>query len=199
MFGIAPEAYEAWFDKPIGRFVDKAEERLIHRFVKTEPGGLLLDGGCGTGHFAPVFAGRGADIIGLDRSFEMLEYAKSRYRIQNLVHGNVEALPFVTDSFEIVIMLTVLEFLSAPRLALCETRRVLKPSGQLVVGYLERLSPWGMLRRFRGLMGHAFWREVRFYHRREVEDLMNCAGYGDIKARGTLFGSFVLVSGRKSR
>jgi hypothetical protein len=86
-----------------------------------------------------------------------------------------------------------------PRLALSETRRILKPSGQLVVGYLERLSPWGMLRRFRGTMGHAFWRQVRFYHRREVEDLMTSVGYENIKSRGTLFGSFVLVSGKKTR
>jgi hypothetical protein len=75
---------------------------------------------------------------------------------------------------------------------------VLKPSGQLVLGYLERLSPWGMFRRFRSIISRASWRGIRFYRRQEVEDLMTSAGYGDIKTASTLFGSFGLVLGKKS-
>jgi ubiquinone/menaquinone biosynthesis C-methylase UbiE len=98
MSGIEPEAYEAWFRRPLGRFADRAEKRLIEKFIETGPGGLILDAGCGTGHFTAILAGTGANIIGLDNSFEMLEYAKSGYHIQNLVHGNVEALPFLSPA-----------------------------------------------------------------------------------------------------
>lgn len=199
MSELDPETYEAWFRKPIGRFADRAEKRLIGRSVRTEPGGLILDAGCGTGHFTVCVVGKGMSIVGLDNSFNALEYAKSKYHIQNLVHGNVENLPFTADSFEAVLMLTVLEFLNDPHEALSETRRVLKPSGQLVVGYLERRSPWGILRLLRGILGNAFWRRVHLYRRREIEGLMTHAGYGDIKAKGTLFGSFVLLYGQKSR
>jgi ubiquinone/menaquinone biosynthesis C-methylase UbiE len=199
MAGLDPEAYEAWFDKPLGRLADRAEKRLIEKYIMTEPSGLLLDGGCGTGHFDAALGGRRASIIGLDSSFEMLEYARSKYCMQNLVHGNVETLPFLLDSFDTVVMLTALELLGAPQSALSEARRVLKPSGRLFVGYLERFSPWGLFRRFRGLVGDSFWRKVHFFSRPEIKSLMTRAGFETIRVQSTLFGSFVLISGRKSR
>jgi ubiquinone/menaquinone biosynthesis C-methylase UbiE len=197
MSGIDPEAYEAWFIRPIGKYADRAEKRLIDRFVRTEQGGRLLDAGCGTGHFTAVLAGRGANVIGLDNSFEMLEYAKSRYHIHNLVYGNAEALPFVADSFDTVVMFTVLEFLEEPRAALAEILRVLKPSGQFVIGFLNRRSPWGILRQVRGLLGNLYWRKARLYSRGGILNLLNQAGFTPIKSESVLSGSFVLTMGNK--
>ena len=101
-------------------------------------------------------------------------------------------------SFDTVVMLTVLEFLERPEAALSETFRVLEPSGQFVIGFLNRRGPWGALRRIRGLLGNAFWRNARFYGRREMAGLLSRAGYTAIKAKGTLFNSFVLLGGYKS-
>ena len=193
-----PGAYEAWFDLPLGRLADAAEKKLIGGFAVTRPGGRLLDAGCGTGHLTAVLSRPGVKVVGLDASLDMLEYARSKYQLSALVQGDVEALPFAAGSFDTVVMLTVLEFLERPEAALSETFRVLEPSGQFVIGFLNRRGPWGALRRIRGLLGNAFWRKARFYGRREMAGLLSRAGYTAIKAKGTLFNSFVLLGGYKS-
>jgi len=71
--GIDPETYEAWFDKPVGRYADKAEKNLISRILWAKPGIQLLDAGCGTGHFAADLRETVGGIVALDVSHEMLK------------------------------------------------------------------------------------------------------------------------------
>jgi SAM-dependent methyltransferase len=183
--GINPGAYEAWFNKPVGRYAGRAEKRLMARFFRIRPGGICLDAGCGTGHFTAALLESGEGVIALDRSSDMLKYARSRYHVVDLVGGNVEALPFVAD------------FLEEPRAALAEILRILKPSGQFVIGFLNRRSPWGILRQIRGLLGNLHWRKARLYSRGEILNLLNQAGFTPIKSESVLSGSFVLTMGNK--
>jgi len=195
--GINPGAYEAWFKKPVGRYADKAEKRLIATFLRAKLGDRLLDAGCGTGHFTADLQERVASVVALDASSKMLEYARRKHCIHELVQGDVETLPFVADSFDTVVMFTVLEFLEEPRAALAEILRILKPSGQFVIGFLNRRSPWGMLRKIRGLLGNLHWRKARLYSRGEILNLLNQAGFTPIKSESVLSGSFVLTMGNK--
>ena len=177
MVRFDPEAYEAWFDRPLGRLAGAAEEKLIGRFVGTGPGSRLLDAGSGTGHFAAVLSRPGVRVVGLDASLEMLKYAKPKYQPSSLVQGDVEALPFDAGSFDTVVMLTVLE---VPEEAGSRPGRNITGSQafwQFFIGFLNRCSLWGILRRIRGLLGNAFWREARLYDRREMAGLLSRAGY----------------------
>lgn len=198
MSGIDPEAYEAWFKKPIGRHADKAEKRLIAAFVGTKPGDRLLDAGCGTGHFAADLQERVASVIALDASLKMLVYAGRKHRIHELVQGDVTSLPFKADSFDTIMTITVLEFLKDPQKALAEIYRAVRPSGQVVVGILNRRGPWGILRRMRGLLGNVFWREARLFGRNQMAGLLIQAGFTRIESGSVLFGSFILLKGIKT-
>jgi SAM-dependent methyltransferase len=197
MSEIDPETYEAWFKKPVGSYADEAEKKLIATFLRTKPGDRLLDAGCGPGHFSAALLERVASVVALDVSFEMLEYARLKYRIYELVLGDVETLPFLADSFDTIMMITVLEFLKDPQRALAEICRALRPSGQVVVGVLNRRSPWGILRRIRGLLGDVFWGKARLYSRDEMVDLLIQAGYAGVESQSILFGSFILLRGYK--
>jgi len=197
MTGIDPETYEAWFKKPVGRYADKAEKKLIGMFLRPNPGDRLLDAGCGTGHFTADLQERVGSVVALDASFKMLEYARRKHCIHDLVQGDVETLPFVADSFDTVVMFTVLEFLEEPRAVLAEILRILKPSGQFVIGFLNRRSPWGILRQVRGLLGNLYWRKARLYSRGGILNLLNQAGFTPIKSESVLSGSFVLTMGNK--
>jgi exoribonuclease II len=43
MSGIDPETYEAWFTKPVGKYADRTEKRLIATFLRAKPGDRLLE------------------------------------------------------------------------------------------------------------------------------------------------------------
>ncbi len=197
MSGIDPERYEAWFTRPVGRYADRAEKKLIATFLRTQPEDRLLDAGCGTGHFAAALLERVASVVALDASFEMLEYARRKHRIHELLQGDVESLPFVTDSFDTIMIITVFEFLKNPQRALAEIYRALKLSGHVVVGILDRQSPWGILRRIRGLLGNVFWRKAYLYSRNEMAELLIQSGFKDVESKAVLLGSFILLRGQK--
>jgi len=195
--GIYPETYEAWFKKPAGRYADKAEKKLIAKFVRAKPGDRLLDAGCGTGHFTAALLEQVASVVALDASLEMLEYARRNHHIHELVQGDVETLPFMANSFDTIMIITVLEFLKDPQRALAGIYRALKPSGQVAVGILNRRSPWGIMRKIRGLLGNVFWGKAHLFSRDEIAGLLIQTGFTGVESESALFGSFILLRGNK--
>src|SRR5215213_9864874 len=76
------------------------EEAL--RRVGLRPGQLVLDIGCGVGAFLRLVAGRGARPFGLDASKALLEVARERVPYAELRVGEMEALPYEDDTFDLV-------------------------------------------------------------------------------------------------
>src|SRR5881296_3940730 len=62
--------------------------------VGLEPGGLVLDVGCGVGTFLRLVAERGGRPYGIDASEALLDVARSRLPDADLRHGDMEALPY---------------------------------------------------------------------------------------------------------
>ena len=68
--------YEIFFkDKNFFRIGDF----LLRLFKKQTLGNKILDFGCGTGIFCEHFARNGYEVIGVDVSFDMIEYAKKNH------------------------------------------------------------------------------------------------------------------------
>ena len=79
-----------------------------------------------------------------------------------LPSGAAERLPAQDGTFDVVLFMTVLEFLPGPERALAEAWRVVRPGGRLVVGHLDALSPWAALYRRLGDGGISPWARARF-------------------------------------
>jgi ubiquinone/menaquinone biosynthesis C-methylase UbiE len=96
----------------------------------------VLDVGCGTGVLLKRLLDRypGAHLTGVDLSPAMVELARRRLpgRV-TLEVGDVEALPFASSSFDLVMSTSSFHFWPAPKQALAELRRVLRPGGRLVI------------------------------------------------------------------
>lgn len=91
----------------------------------------ILDVGCGTGIMLEhLQAGRSA--TGLDFSVTALEFCRQR-RIERLVQGRGEQLPFADSSFAAVTAFGVVEHIEDDRAAVGEWARVLQPGGVLVL------------------------------------------------------------------
>src|SRR5918996_1519221 len=76
------------------------EEAL--RRVGLRPGQLVLDIGCGVGAFLRLVAQRGARPFGLDASQALLDIARERAPDAELRVGEMEALPYQDDTFDLV-------------------------------------------------------------------------------------------------
>jgi trans-aconitate methyltransferase len=60
-------------------------------------GERVLDLGCGTGHLTEAIAGRGASVVGLDASGEMVERARESYPDRRFVHADARAFESAVD------------------------------------------------------------------------------------------------------
>jgi SAM-dependent methyltransferase len=97
------------------------------------PGQRVLDIGCGSGVFLHAAAARGAQVFGLDASSALLELARSRVPGAELRLGDMEALPYESDVFDVVAGFNSFFFASDMVAALREAGRVAKPGAPVVI------------------------------------------------------------------
>ena len=105
----------------------------------------VLEVGAAEGQHSCRLAARGVPVTALEPSPEMLARAAQRQHEGNLrfplVCGIAEALPFPDATFDRVLCESVIDHLAHPPRALAEMRRVLKPDGRLLVGFVNYGGP----------------------------------------------------------
>lgn len=95
----------------------------------------ILEVGCGTGSFLRSLRSirNSSDIlwVGIDIAYDRLEYAQQRTRA-NLVNGDGLALPYPSETFDLVICHYLLLWLQRPIQVLAEMKRVARVGGWIV-------------------------------------------------------------------
>jgi len=120
----------ALWDKYVGRFEEVGGSIFPRWFSSLE--GAVLDVGCGYGKFLASL--RKARLkVGLEISAVALKRGKELYHLENLACGSATDLPFKKSTFNYVTLIEVIEHLHDPQKLLEEARRVLKPSGYLLI------------------------------------------------------------------
>lgn len=97
------------------------------------PGMRHLDVGCGAGMAAAMAASRGAAVAGIDAADALLAVARERVPGGDFRQGDIEALPFADDSFDLVTGFNAFQFAADPARALREAGRVTRPGGMIVI------------------------------------------------------------------
>lgn len=102
------------------------------------PGERILDAGCGRAEVLAECRQRGAEVAGIDYSEAAIEISRETLPdvpADQLLQGDVTALPWEDASFDAVIFGDVIEHLDREQTAgaLREFHRVLKPGGRLVI------------------------------------------------------------------
>ena len=107
-------------------------EGVLNR-VEIKEGTTYLDVGCGAGMATQIAASQGARVCGLDAAENLLEIARSRVPDGDFRVGEMEELPFPTDSFDIITGFNSFQYASDPGDALKEAKRVAKPGARVVI------------------------------------------------------------------
>jgi SAM-dependent methyltransferase len=172
VFGDAT-GYEAWFTTAVGAFVDDLECSALRRVLADTAPGVVADIGAGTGHYARVLADR-HEIIAVDPSQAMYHEGRSRGAGLPIrwCAAVGEHLPLAECSVDGALVMTTLEWVEDPQRCVVEARRVLRPGGWLVIGFLSALSPWAALYRRLADEGVEPWSSARFFTRADIENLV---------------------------
>jgi SAM-dependent methyltransferase len=127
LWGARPEDWALSEDQQVPTYED-----AIGR-VGLEPGQLVLDIGCGVGAFLRLVAARGARAFGLDASAALLDVARRRVSDADLRVGDMEALPYDDDTFDLVCGFSSFFFANDIVAAVREAGRVAKAGAAVVI------------------------------------------------------------------
>jgi ubiquinone/menaquinone biosynthesis C-methylase UbiE len=177
VFDEHAEAYDRWFD--VHADIYQAEINAVRHFMP--PTGRGLEVGVGTGRFAAPFG----ITLGVEPSLHMARIAQTRGIAVCQALG--EQLPFVAAQFDFVLLVTVICFVADVSTLLHEMYRVLKHSGQLIVGFIDRQSFLGRLYESRRNTDK-FYRGAKFYSVTEVVACAQQVGFGHLQFCQTIFG-----------
>lgn len=125
------------YQNSLGGYVIYLMHKASYQFVrKICAGRNVLDLGCGSGYGAASLADTALHVTAVDVSAEAAAYAADRYKAPNLIFQAIAAdatLPFVDESFDVVLSFQVIEHVSDEAHYFREARRVLKRGGMMVV------------------------------------------------------------------
>jgi len=114
--------------------------RLIE-ILQPRAGERVLEIGPGTGYYTFEMAGRldGGQVDIFDIQQEMIDHVVREANKRGVTNvnpalGDAQSLPYSGDSFDAVVLITVLGEIPDQDRALAEVTRVLKPGGRLIVG-----------------------------------------------------------------
>lgn len=101
--------------------------------------GPILDAGCGPGHWTDFLHRQGADISGVDLVAEFIDSARLRFPYVSFRVASLRTLDVAESSLGGVLAWYSLIHLDPPGLpqVLTELHRVLRPGGQLLIGFFE--------------------------------------------------------------
>jgi O-antigen biosynthesis protein len=119
----------------------EAEHLARYRWASTQVAGRrVLDAGCGVGYGSVLLSASGAaEVTGVDISEAAVEQsARSAAGSASFVVGDLAALPFADDSFDVVVCFETIEHVPDQERALDELRRVLAPNGLLAISSPNR-------------------------------------------------------------
>lgn len=146
--------YDSWFDK--NKYLYLTELEAVRKAIGNKKYKNAVEIGAGTGRFSEPLGIK----TGIEPSENMGMQAVKRGIA--VVKGYGEAIPFLDESFDLVLIAFTLCFVKDPIKVLSESERILKEGGRLVTGIIDRDTELGrmyLLKKKTDL----FYRDAKFY------------------------------------
>lgn len=133
--------YKKWaetYDKFPNLLIEVEEPAVKSQILKIKPG-RALDAACGTGRYAYYLNSLKHDVTGIDLSPAMLLKARERNKDVNFIQGNLNALPFKSSSFDLVVCTLALTHFIKIHNPLSELSRVVCVGGRIIISDIHPL------------------------------------------------------------
>jgi len=111
-------------------FVYEKAKGLVE-LLAPEAGERILDLGCGTGALTAEIAGRGAEVLGVDQSEEMISQARTKHPALKFETLDARALRFNAE-FDAVFSNAVLHWIPEAEQVIAGVAQALRPGGRFV-------------------------------------------------------------------
>lgn len=165
------------YDQRWARYLD-ASLAMTLEFIPEPAATQILDVACGTGLLLQALSDRFDDpqLTGIDRVPRMLCEARRRLGSRaTLVEGDAENLPFKDAEFDLIVCTSALHYFTNPENMFREIRRVLSPSGSVVITDWSRdYLSMKLLNRILPMTRHA---HAHTFTTRELELGLSHAGF----------------------
>ncbi|MHB1949693.1 MAG: class I SAM-dependent methyltransferase [Gammaproteobacteria bacterium] len=175
-FNQMAEEYDSWFDHHTAVF--QSELEALRKVIPQSGKGLEI--GVGSGRFAEALGIK----TGVEPSEKLREMAQARGI--KVFDGVAESLPFPSEEFDFVLFNTVLCFLYSPLKGFGEAKRVLKPSGFMIIGMIDRNSALGQVYETKK-KDNPLYHNAHFYSVDEILVLMSQLGFVQKEIYQTIF------------
>lgn len=149
----------------------QAQMEAVMAMLAGKAGNVLVIGCAAGGEIGPL-RNQGFQVVGVDYAPTMLKLALPKFASDlNVTFGqaDIENLPFLDASFDHVVCLGVLEFISSHETAAREMFRIMKPGGTAVIAVPSRISLYNMTFLVgSGVIG-SVWRPIKRLFRGPVQ------------------------------
>ena len=117
----------------------------LHRYfvcLDLVVGKSVVDIACGEGYGSYLLAGSAESVVGIDIEPECISHAKNKHNKDNLTFllGSCDKIPVDSQSVDIVISFETIEHHDRHEEMISEIKRILKPSGVLIISSPNRLT-----------------------------------------------------------
>lgn len=135
-YSYMSEQYIALFD---GDWQAHADDTALIRGHLVGLDGTVLDLGCGPGHWSAYLHSLGADVTGVDLVPQFIDYARTNFPGPKFQLGEMTDLDLPAHSVAGILSWYSTIHIPPPELdgVLAQFRRMLTPSGRLVIGFFD--------------------------------------------------------------
>lgn len=174
--------YEEWFI--INKFVYQSELKAVQKTIPQNKKGIEI--GIGSGLFAKPLGIK----EGIEPSSKMRQ--KARGRNLKVIDAVAENLPYPNESKDFALMVTTICFVDDIQKSFEEAYRVIKQSGYLIIGFVDKNSPLGKI-----YLEHQneslFYQDAIFFGTEEVYELLRKTGFKIEETYQTVFGKLAEI------
>lgn len=176
------DEYELWFRE--NKSVYESEVEAVRHFIPIGKKGIEI--GIGSGRFALPLNIK----VGVEPSETMRKFSEQLGL--TVYEGVAEKLPLEKNLFDFALMVTTICFVDDVNKSFQEVKRILKPEGSFVIGFVDKKSPLGKIyEKYKDQ--NKFYRVATFYSADEVIQLLIQNGFKLSEIIQTIFGDLTEI------